>query len=322
MTTLLSPDTARQLGLPLRQVCAQIGADSQQAQLIKYTMNAVFRVGPYVVRLGRGAVAGARAAVNCSAARALVDAGVPFIEPAVDHPVHAGEWVATVWHYVPTVAVAAEPVDLVVPLRAIHALTSAGPDLPVWDPIRRSRLRIDEAGRLPDADREYLDRWARKEAGMPADALLAWLAQHADELGAELASVSWAFPASVMHGDAHTGNLLLRSEPVRPAADPTAVICDPDGLSIGRREWDYSSPAHGVTRFGRSRHQYDLFASGVGFDVTSWAGWPVLSRVRDLTLVTATIGTLTGRPGVSQELGVRVRSLLRDDCSVVWSRHG
>jgi Phosphotransferase enzyme family len=321
MTTVLTPDIARQLAGPLRQVCTQIGTDPHAAQLIKYTMNAVFVTGPYVVRLARGAVAAGRAETVCAASAALVAADVPFIRPAVDRPIHAGDWVATVWHYVETVDVAAEPVDLVLPLNAIHRLAAPVSGLPLWDPITKFQKRIREARHLPESDQSGLDSWSRTEIGMPAERVLDLFDQWCLEAEADLAEVDWAFPAGPIHGDAHTGNLLLRSVPVRPGPDPTALICDPDGLCRGQREWDYSATAHGVTRFGRDRAAYDRFADGVGFDVTSWSGWPTIVRVRELQLVTSTIATITGRPGVATQLALRVRSLLAGDESVVWSRH-
>ncbi|WP_051799865.1 phosphotransferase [Catenuloplanes japonicus] len=321
MTTVLTAEAARELARPLRQVCAQLAADPARAALIKYTMNAVYRVGPYVIRLGRGTVAAARARVTCSVTRSLVAAGVPFVRLAVDHPVYADDWVATIWHYVDSVSVEPQPVDLVGPLHAIHALAGAGPDLPVWDPIGRFQVRIEEARQLAGDARTALDAWARAETGMPAGRLLDVIGQWSETAGRDIRTVQWAFPRSVIHGDAHTGNLLLRSVPVRPAGDPTALICDPDGLSDGHREWDYAAVAHGVTRFGRSRPAYDLFAAGAGFDVTTWTGWPTIARIRELQLVTAALATSAGRPAVATELGLRVRSLLNDDDTVIWSRH-
>jgi Ser/Thr protein kinase RdoA (MazF antagonist) len=156
---------------------------------------------------------------------------------------------------------------------------------------------------------------------MDAEDLLRILGKRCDDVEEQLADISWQLPAGVIHGDAHTGNVLLRDTPRRPRADPTALLCDLDGVCHGPREWDLVPTAHGATRFGRSAADYHAFTEAYGFDITTWSGWPVLRQVRELQLVTSTINTLAGRPDVARELAHRLRSLLNDDTNVIWTRH-
>ena len=324
MTTALTPGAQRRLQEPLGEVCERIGVDASTAEFIKYTMNAVFRAGPYVIRLAHGPHAATLSERIHRAAVAFERAQVPTVRIAsdvVDGPVHVGAWVGTVWRYVATVDVVPEPVDLALPLTAIHNLDPLDIDLPEWDPIGKFRRRIESARHLPASEYAALGDWAAPALAMSAGGLIDLLHRWCDEVEADLDVVQWAFPKRLTHGDAHTGNLLLRSIPRRPDPDSTAMLCDLDGVCIGRGEWDWAATAHGVTRFGRDRAAYDRLADAVGFDVTSWPGWPVLARVRDLQSVTSTIDALTGRPAVADELAQRIRSLMTGDTSFVWTRY-
>jgi len=324
MTTALTATAVRRLQQPLQQVCARIGADASSAELIKYTMNAVFRVWPFVIRLAHGPHAATLSERIHRVAVAFEQAQVPMVRVAtdiVDGPVYAGDWVGTVWRYVATVDVVPEPVDLALPLDAIHNLGPVDVELPQWDPIAKFRRRINSARRLPAAEYADLDAWASPALEIGAGELLDLLERWCDDAEADLQAVKWKFPTGPTHGDAHTGNLLLRSFPVRPGPDPEALLCDPDGVCIGHREWDWAATAHGVTRFGRDRIAYDRLADAVGFDVTGWSGWPALARIRELQSVTSTIDALTGRPAVADELARRIRSLQTGDTSVVWTRY-
>lgn len=324
MTTQLTPETTRQLHDALTQVCTAIGVNPDDATLIKYTMNAVFRVGPYVLRLSRGTHAAALAARTCKVAMALERAGIPTTRLAHEiapEPVMAGEWIATVWHHVDAVNVAPEPVDLAVPLQAIHTLTDFAVELPTWAPVDKFRRRITAARKLPEAASKHLEQWSLTELSLHAQALLSMLEQWCDEAEQSLLSVEWRLVPGVIHADAHTGNLLLRQAPARPGPDPSALLCDHDGMCHGPREWDLIPTAHGTTRFGRPRESYEHFANAYGFDITTWSGWPALSRLRELQLVTSTIDSLNGRPSVAEQLALRLNSLLAADDSCIWSRY-
>jgi len=324
MTTALAAGVEAELRDRLTEVCRHVGISADTAVLIKYTMNAVWRVGDYVIRLGHGEHARTLAHRITVVATDLERRQIPTIRLARDlapDPVTAGPWTATVWQYVAAAHDDPWPVDLAAPLHALHAVDQLDVPLPAWDPVAKIRRRLANAASL-SADRvAEMDRWARAELGMSAGQLLAVLGDWCNDIHRQLPGIAWHLPAGPLHGDAHTGNVLLRRIPARPAADPTALLCDLDGISQGPREWDLLPTAHGTVRFGRPRAAYDAFAEAYGFDILTWSGWPLLSRLRELQLVTSVLDSLAGRPAIADEAALRLRSLFADDATVVWTRY-
>ena len=322
MTTALTDAIAQELRGHLNDVCAQIGVDPRGASLVKYTMNAVFVAPPTVIRLAAGRHAATLARRVVSVAAWLEKVGMPTVRLAsgvASQPIFSGDWVATAWRYVPTVNDEPKPVDLAAPLRAIHSLDRLDTALPPWSPIEKFRRRLDAAAALPPEEAVELERWSRTELRIRAADLLRDLRLRCDKVEEDLDRVVWRLPWGVIHGDAHTGNVLLRA--AGDGTRSTPLLCDLDGMCIGPREWDLIPTAHGATRFGRSPADYQEFVDAYGVDVTAWTGWPVLRRVRELQLVTSTIDTLAGRPDVAHELAHRLRSLLSDDLETTWRRY-
>jgi hypothetical protein len=278
--TALDADLVRDLSRHLRLVCRSVGIDPAGAELIKYTINAVYRLPPYVVRMNRGGHDADRGAARLVAtATALARFGLPTIRLADVGP---------------------QPVDLAAPARAIHAVSTVDVDLTPWGPIAKARRRVNAA--VPDS---------LAELGLGADALLTSLHERCDRLERELADIRWHLLPGLVHGDVHTGNLLI--------ASTGPVLCDLDAVCAGPREWDLTPVAHGATRFGRPRADYDAFAEAYGFDIMAWRGWATMRAIRDLQCATSTLGTFAGRPEVASQLAHRLRTL--DDENAVWTRH-
>ncbi len=235
VTTTLSPAADARLRRGLAAVCMAAGIEPQHPQLLKYTINAVYRVGDCVVRLARGSLAEARAARVVRVAEEFTRRGVPVVRlvDGIDQPIRTDGWVATVWIHVPTTGERPHPAQLAGPLRAIHAIDDVRLDLPAWTPIAKAL----------------------------------------------------------------------------------------DGVAIGPREWDLTPVAHGAERFGRPPEDYQAFAAEYGFDITGWAGWPVLRDVRELQLVTSVLDNIAGRPDVAEQLALRLNSILKGDRTVVWTRY-
>lgn len=305
--TALSAAVDRELRDRLRVVCGRIGVDPARATLIKYTINAVYRVSPFVVRMNTNVEAAERSVAN---AGALAAAGAPTIRLADigPQPIRAGDWAATVWHEARTTGRVPEPVDLAGPVRAIHRLPSLGVDAQPWQPVAKARRRIERA-----VGASWMDRWSRVEVGLERDDLLAALRHRCDEVERALAEVRWHLPPGVIHGDVHTGNLLMTE------AGP--VLCDLDSVATGPREWDLTPPAHGAVRMGRPRAAYAAFAEAYGFDITTWSGWPTMRAIRDLQMATSTLGAFAGREEVAHQLAHRIRTLLAGDEDAVWTRY-
>lgn len=319
MATQLTPTAADDLHAGITAICHTAGLDPSRARLIKWTMNAVYALGPHVIRMSRGDHAKHMAHRLTRVATALNDCGAPVIELAeMPQPVEAGEWVATIWQRVPSIG-EPQPVDLATPLRAIHAIDDLPGPLPNWNILAKCRQRITSA--LTGAHAAQLDQWSRTELRLPAAQLTDVLRARADQIEQQLAAVQWYLPHGVIHGDAHSGNLILPSTPTRPGPAPDTVICDLDSVSTGPREWDLVPTAHGHIRFGRNRTHHEQFAAAYGFDLLAWPGWPVLRDLRELQLVTSVLDNAHGRPEVARQLGHRLRSYLSGANDVVWTRY-
>ncbi len=316
VTTTLSPAADARLRRGLAAVCMAAGIEPQHPQLLKYTINAVYRVGDCVVRLARGSLAEARAARVVRVAEEFTRRGVPVVRlvDGIDQPIRTDGWVATVWIHVPTTGERPHPAQLAGPLRAIHAIDDVRLDLPAWTPIAKARQRLDSTQQLPAAEASFTQTWARSRLDRSVADVLAFLSDWCDRLHEQLRTIAWHLRPGVIHGDFHTGNgLVQRGMP--------PVLCDLDGVAIGPREWDLTPIAHGAERFGRPPEDYQAFAAEYGFDITGWAGWPVLRDVRELQLVTSVLDNITGRPDVAEQLALRLNSILKGDRTVVWTRY-
>lgn len=134
------------------------------------------------------------------------------------------------------------------------------------------------------------------------------------QLGHELGRLRFPLGRSLVHGDAHLGNVL--------AGPDGPVLCDFDSACVGPPEWDLTPLAVGVERFGEPRRRYRRFAREYGFDVTDWDGFPVLRRVRELKLTTSVLPILRSYPEVRPELLRRLRDFRLGRHRARWQRYG
>jgi hypothetical protein len=211
-----------------------------------------------------------------------------------DQPLRGEGSLATVWRYIaPT-----EPVPDVRSLARVilrwHSIAAPPLWLPKWNPVADARLRLSDASGLDDADH-------------------AFLSTRYDALEVELAELEPALPVGVIHGDAHTGNLIR-------APSGEVVIADFDNTSIGPREWDLVPVAYGATRFGRP-DWYHSFVDVYGYDVTLLPTWPVLRTVRELQMVASVVPILASNPGVAAQFRHRLDSIRRGDQHALWQRY-
>ncbi|WP_280390706.1 aminoglycoside phosphotransferase family protein [Nocardia brasiliensis] len=295
MATNLSPGRSAELHAAVADACAQMNIVATQAELIKYTVNAVFRLHgqPIIVRVGAGDVGEARGARLVRVARWLAQAGAP-ISPILDgpQPVYvAGRYTVTFWHELSTQP-AWSPRELADPLRVIHSLA---PDnaLPEWNPFDTARQRLAAAD------------------GAVARDDLKWLGEQWSAAEHDYRSVAPMMPTGIVHGDPHTGNLLRDGR-------GRVVLCDLDETGIGPLAWDLVPQAVGAVRFDRADF-YAEFIEAYGADVRVEPFWPVLARIRELIMVTSVLPDLGQRPAVAAQHAHRLATLRAGNRTATWS---
>ncbi len=250
----LGPDEGRftpaRLTEVLARVCARAGLDHRRATLLKFTANAVFRLhrDPVVVRIAGSTALRHRAAKVVQVAVWLAEHDVPAVRllPGLPQPVAVDGYLATVWQAVPRGRRPPTTRDLARLLHRMHELPPPPFELPAWQPLDDVRRRLGDAEGLDPADRRFI-------------------AARCEQLAERLAGLDYPLPTSVLHGDAHLGNLV--PGPHGP------VLCDFDSTSVGPPEWDLTPIPVGLRRFGGSRRSAAVFAREYGFDVTRWPGF-------------------------------------------------
>ncbi|GAA1719369.1 aminoglycoside phosphotransferase family protein [Kribbella yunnanensis] len=317
MTSLSAGERAR-LFDGLSSICLAAGIDPSDATLLRYTMNAVFRLEHAGVVVRMAPIINSDVVDRVAkVATAFGQLGLPTarLAPGLSQPVAGGSWIATVWTLLPQVRGRRhDPADLAGPLRAIHALPEIDVELPGWDPLGQISDLLSKAASLTGADDDFLSDWATREFGLSIGQVLEHLWDKCGELAVDLEAVEWTLPRSVIHGDAHAGNLL-------DDLSGRVVIGDLDSVSIGPPEWDLIPAAHGALRFGDDPAQHRAFAQAYGLDVSACPAWDVLRQVRELQLVTSVIPDLRGRPGVASELARRLASTLTGAVGESWNRY-
>jgi hypothetical protein len=279
-------------------VCAESGLDPTGATLIKCTANAVFRLAsaPVVVRIGASTALRHRVEKVVHVATWLAEHDVPAVRllPGVPQPVRFDGYDATLWEAVPDGGRRPRGRDLGKLLRRIHDLPEPASWLPPWRPLADVQARIGEATELAPAD-------------------LAFLQDRYDDVADQLSRLEFPSAPSLVHGDAHLGNLI--PSPAGP------VLCDFDSSSYGPPEWDLTPLAVGVVRFGEPAGRYRELVRTYGMDVTRWSGFAVLRAVRELKLITSVLPIIESRPEVRAELFRRMADVRSGNTSARWARY-
>ncbi|MFF0446627.1 phosphotransferase enzyme family protein [Streptomyces sp. NPDC004609] len=262
------------------------------ATLLALGENAVFAAGDLVVKIGRSDELLPRAERELAIGAWLADQDVPAVRPAepaarlVDgHPV-------TVWHRLPDAVRPAEPADLALLLRQVHALPEPGFPLP-----RRELLG-------------GVERWLRlaQDAIDPADA--AYLRARRDGFAEASAALTPHLPPGPIHGDA-----LPRNVHIGPGGP---VLVDLETFSSDLREHDLVVMALSRDRYGLAPEAYDSFTRTYGWDVREWEGCAVLRGARETASCAWVAQHAVTNPKAREEFVRRVNSLRDDEPEVRW----
>lgn len=265
--------------------------------LLQMSNNAIFAApkAGAVIRITRSRALGARAAKAAALGSWFADVDAPTIRLstlAPQQPVDADGLAATVWVYIPPMAPKPDVTDLGSTLRAFHQLGTPPFDLPEWNPVGDTRLRITDAEALDSTEREFLLEWC-------------------DRLEPHIIRLNEEQPPSLVHGDAHVGNLL------RETVD-RVVLCDFDATSTGPWQFDLVAVPVGEVRFGRPGAHARL-AAAYGYDVTEDPAWPVLRQARELKMVAGALPRMATSAAIRREFKTRLESIKSRDDTQRWT---
>ncbi|WP_322777822.1 aminoglycoside phosphotransferase family protein [Frankia sp. Cas4] len=341
----------------LREMCAAVGLDDRDAEVIKITANAVFRLprARLVIRICGSQAMAHRAHKVVQVARWLARHEVPAVRlaPGLPAPLLLGSVVATLW-----IDAQAEPRLVEPPGRhfqenqpllgvrgpTTHAATTRGSTAlgasALGSTAHVSASRASTTGERvvngdPPAASDLAVVLQRIHAlPQPDTALPPW--DPLDDVRRRLADAEGLTDADLAFLRRMADRLQAALEGVTydlPAGivhgdahlgnlirchDGRVVMCDFDSACYGPTEWDLIPVAVGQLRFGYPPEQHAVLASEYGFDVTRWSGFEVLRALRELKLVTSVVPILASNPRVAAQFAVRLASLRYADESVRW----
>ncbi|WP_163506572.1 aminoglycoside phosphotransferase family protein [Fodinicola acaciae] len=254
----------------LETAAAQVRINIHGAQPIRIGSNALYRLPDGVVarisRTGRAATAAKEVAV----AQWLATQGVPAVRPleGIDQPVIVEERAVTFWRELPAHK-SGSLGDVGHLLRILHQLPP---------PTTISLPRLDPFVGL---DEETIDRLPRLTPDQRS-----WLTEQVAHLQHAYHTDAALDPCCVIHGDAHTGNVVTTD-------DGTTLLLDFERVVVGAPAWDLVSVAVlNDTTGWISAEKYSLFVDSYGEDVTTWPHYGTYRAIRELrmTCYTAQLG--------------------------------
>ncbi|MER7579586.1 phosphotransferase [Kitasatospora sp. NPDC097691] len=279
----------------LTTACDRAGLDPADAVMLRGHTNAVYRlpaagVVAKVARIGTP-LASVRRTVQL--VKWLTAHGFPTVELLpVDQPVIADGHAVTFWQYLPQPGHPVPAAQLAGPLRALHELPRPPFDVRPVDTVGAIRRSITEATALPADDVAFLER-------------------RLAELDDARRQLRYVLAPGLLQGDPQHRNALHHRG--------AAVLCDWDTASFGQPELDLVTVEIHCRRFGYGRRHYREFADRYGFDVTSWQGFPVLSGLRELRMITTNAKRASAGSQTLAEVRRRINGLRSGEDRLEWS---
>ncbi|MFF0870230.1 phosphotransferase family protein [Nonomuraea sp. NPDC003560] len=202
----------------------------------------------------------------------------------------------TFWQHVDSDGPSPSFRDLAVMLKELHAPPKpVDLVLPLFGPLGRVEDRLECAQSVSEGDIEFLRRRVK-------------------EPYAEYNALEFALPAGHIHGDAHKGNLLRRT-------DGNVILLDFERFPFGPREWDLSAAAIGVPFQGfrwLDDEEYAQAVDAYGFDIAEWPGLHTLRRIREITMTTWLMQNVEHGHDVRAGFDRRIASLRHEVLPRAW----
>lgn len=275
----------------LQIACSAAGIRCDGASLIRLGENAIFRLPDdrIVVRIARTLDYWDDAKNEVEVARWLANERVPAAElHEVAQPVAAGGHPVTFWKFIDgREGGRGDTGTLGTVLSSLHKLARPGTfELPQEDIFGRVKGRVEVAP-VPDKDKSFLV--ARLE-----------------ELRKALSVLDFPLQPAPTHGDAHTGNLMIR--------DGQPILIDFERFAWGQPEWDLAVSATSYQTAGwLTREEYEKFVDAYGYDVVSWReGFEVLRATHELKMTTWLMQNVNESAEIAAEYQVRMKTIHGD----------
>ncbi|WAL65958.1 aminoglycoside phosphotransferase family protein [Amycolatopsis cynarae] len=293
-STVFSAETTRAI---LQNACRKAGLPSEGASLMRLGENALYQLDPVpvVVRIARTMDYWSSAVKEVDVARWLAHEGFSAAElyDVDEQPLEVSGHPVTFWRFIP--GPVATPDDVAIlghSLRKLHELpVPASLSLPRVDILSRVEPRVAKSP-VPDTDK-------------------AMLLERCEQLRHEIANLNFPCAETVIHGDAHIGNLMLDSG--RP------VLIDFENVAWGQPEWDLSMTATEYLTAGWwSAEQYTSFAEAYGWDVTRWEGFKTLRATHEIKMTTWLMQNVDQSADIAAEYQTRVRTIRTGVADQKW----
>ncbi|WP_063710809.1 phosphotransferase [Actinokineospora enzanensis] len=263
--------------------CRAYGLDPAGAVLLRHQTNAVFKLvtAPVIVKVTRPGIT--HTDVVVSLVEWLHEHNVPTVSliQGSPQPLTVAGCAVTFWEYLPqSTPILAQ--EIAEPLRVLHECPPPPQALPALDPIGAIHRSIDTSRILDDDERRLL----RRTCG---------------DLETLYRQLPYQDTSRVLHGDPQHRNTLRGPDSV--------VLCDLDSMVIGPPEWDLVTIEVHCRRFSHPPDHYRAFADRYGADIRTWHGYPVLSAVRELRMITSNARKSAAGSAQADEVHRRVRDL-------------
>lgn len=280
-----TPDSTR---ATLDAACERVALDSADAELLRLGENALYRLrsAPVVVRIARDLayLGDADKEVGVADWLASIDFAAVRLHDVKGQPLDVEGHPVTFWRYFDGERGGPANVgDLGILLRKLHETAApAGLSLPPDNVLGRVSRRIESAP-VPDSDKSFL-------------------LERCEELSARIRELRFPLAPTVIHGDAHVQNLMVRGSDV--------ILIDFERFARGQPEWDLSVTAtEYVTAGWWTPAQYVQFESAYGYDVTKWEGFPLLRATQEIKMTTWIMQNVRQSTEIAAEYELRMQDI-------------
>ncbi|GAA1835755.1 aminoglycoside phosphotransferase family protein [Actinomadura chokoriensis] len=290
------PDEIRLLLDTVSERCAIPTGD---ARLLGQHSNTVIALpaARLVVRIAGNPKAFDRVTQSVAITRWLASRRFLCTEPADADPFRIDAHVLSIWRLLEVCAgPSGTGADLGRILRALH-------DQPV--PPFKLQPMTDPLGSVAEAAQRHPNAMSNRDRS--------WLLTRINEIRTAWTQLAGTLPSGLIHGDAHTNNLIR-------VRDGEVVLGDWDHVAHGPREWDLIQPHYMRRRFNRHTEQdLDAFTAAYGRDVRTCPGFDVLVHVRELSGLSPYIRKAPSTDWARREVAHRLATLRNDDTAAKWN---